>query len=84
MSLSMDFDLVVSKNCCTCKKVEKDLQKYLIHHDFIKFRKIFQDKSKYRTVIVPSLFVDRKLFSYGEIDFIKLEKKLKKLLDGAI
>ncbi|MBU0474547.1 MAG: hypothetical protein KKF62_10315 [Bacteroidetes bacterium] len=80
----MDFDLVVSKNCCACTRAEKDLEKFIMHRDFIKFKKVLQNKSKYETVIVPSLFIDGKLFSYGEIDLIRLEKKMISLLKKVI
>ncbi|PIQ10707.1 MAG: hypothetical protein COW71_02175 [Ignavibacteriales bacterium CG18_big_fil_WC_8_21_14_2_50_31_20] len=75
----MNFDLIVSENCSTCKRTEKELQKFVLSNEFIILNKIFQRNSTYKTAIVPSLFIDGKLFCYGDIDFSLLKKKIEKV-----
>ena len=73
----MEFDLVVSENCCACERAEVELGKYSANKEFIEFKTTFQNLSNHKTSIVPSLFINGKLFSYGDIDFSKLDKKVK-------
>lgn len=72
----MDFDLVVAEKCCACERVEKELVKFTAQKDFIDFKMSIQDLSNFKTSIVPSLFIDGKLFVYGDIDFSLLEEKI--------
>ena len=72
----MDFDLIVADNCCACERAEEKLREFSSQKDFIIFSTSSQEHSKYRTTIVPSLFINGKLFSYGDIDIKKLEQKV--------
>ena len=75
----MDFDLIVAENCSACERAENKLLKYAVDKDFIKFKTFLQEVSPFKTTIVPSLFINGKLFAYGEIDAKLLEKKVFKL-----
>lgn len=75
----MDFDLIVAENCCACERAEKQLKRYSKKVKFIKIKISSHNLSQYKTTIVPSLFINGKLFSYGDIDFKLLEEKMKKL-----
>ena len=75
----MNFDLVVAEQCSVCERVEKLLQSYTAQRDFINFEISVQNLSKYKTTIVPSLFINGKLFSYGDVDLKRLEKKINKI-----
>ncbi|MDA3859787.1 MAG: thioredoxin family protein [Melioribacteraceae bacterium] len=74
----MNFDLVVAKKCSACERVERELQKYTALNDFINFEISIQNLSKHKTSIVPSLFINGKLFSYGDVDLKQLDKKVQK------
>jgi predicted thioredoxin/glutaredoxin len=75
----LDFDLIVAENCCACGRAEKELKRYSENVNFINMKISFHNLSPYKTTIVPSLFINGKLFSYGDIDFKLLEEKMKKL-----
>lgn len=77
----MNFELVVAKNCIVCERTEKKLRNYSSKKDFIVFKTASQEYSKHNTTIVPSLFINGKLFSYGDVDLDKLEKRVLKLKD---
>ena len=75
----MNFDLVVTENCSACERAEEKLRKYSLSKEFIVFTTASQEYSKHKTTIVPSLLINGTLFSYGDIDIEKLEKKVAKL-----
>ena len=75
----MDFDLIVAEKCSACERAESKLEKYSAKKDFINFKISLQKTSLFKTTIVPSLFIDGKLFVYGEIDIKLLEQKVYKL-----
>ncbi len=73
----MIFDLIIAEHCCVCSRVESQLKKFLQDKGSIKLRINNFDESPFKNVsIVPALVIDGKLFSYGEIDFNKLEQRV--------
>ncbi len=75
----MDFDLVVAEKCCACERVEKELLKFTANKKYINFNTSIQNLSNYKTSIVPSLFINGKLFSYGDVNIKQLNKKVNKI-----
>ena len=72
----MNFDLVVAEKCCACERVEKELLHFTNNKKHITFKVSIQNLSKHKTSIVPSLFINGKLFSYGDVNIKQLNKKL--------
>lgn len=79
LKVILNFDLIVADNCCACVRVEKELRKYSEEVSFIYLKISSQEFTPYKTTIVPALFINGKLFSYGDIDLNKLNKKVKNL-----
>ena len=75
----MDFDLVVAEKCCACERVEKELLNFTANKKYINFNISIQNLSNYKTSIVPSLFINGKLFSYGDVNIKQLNKKVNKI-----
>ena len=72
----MQFDLIITKNCRTCKRVEELLKDYFVDKNSISFNILLHSTFKKNVAIVPALFVDGKLFSYGDVDLQKLDDKI--------
>ena len=73
----MKLNLFVVNGCPTCTRTETLLKK--IELDFPSHQIIVSDISSERlssVPIVPDLFIEDKLFSYGDMDLNKLEKYL--------
>ncbi len=76
----MDFDLVVAEKCCACERVEKELVKFTTNKNYINFKISVQNLSEHKTSIVPSLFINGKLFAYGDVNIKQLDKKIQKII----
>jgi len=77
----MKFDLVVTENCRTCKSVEELLKDYLINKKSISFNILLHNNFEKNVAIVPALFVEGKLFAYGDVDLQKLDDIVKEGLN---
>jgi glutaredoxin len=65
----MNITLFVTNNCSTCKRVKSQVEWLLGNRNDINIT--IKDLQKTRPegiVIVPALFIDDELYSYGEID----------------
>ncbi|MEN8191500.1 MAG: hypothetical protein ABFS12_01710 [Bacteroidota bacterium] len=71
------LDLIIAKDCEMCKRIEKELLVYTSQRSDIQLEINLNRKTQFENVsIVPALIVDGTLFSYGEVDFEKLNVKL--------
>lgn len=77
----MKFDLVITKNCSACIRMEELLTNYFIDKKSISFNVSLQRNFKKSIAIVPALLVEGKLFAYGDIDLQKLDDKIKRALN---
>ncbi|RMD48477.1 MAG: hypothetical protein D6830_06795 [Ignavibacteria bacterium] len=70
----MTLTLYITKNCGTCNKVEADLKNIVSEFPELNYS-IYDVAEKHpkNLVIVPALFLDDELYSYGEFDTSKLK-----------
>ncbi|MBL1215698.1 MAG: hypothetical protein HND52_20190 [Ignavibacteriae bacterium] len=74
----MNFTLFITADCSTCEKVEKNLRMILKSNSrFILHVENIDKENPKNIVIVPALFIEDKLFAYGEVDYYKLTKYVK-------
>ena len=76
----MDLTLVVTKNCNGCKRAEEKLKQFTSDKENLNL--IITDVNDFNKpgiAIVPALFIDDELFSYGEIEKEKLLFKLESI-----
>ena len=73
------LELIIAEDCSVCKKAEEELISYSEEKAFVEFKSVPQINSERNTVIVPSLFINGKLFSYGKIDKAKIDSKIKQI-----
>lgn len=79
----MKLTLVVSENCRSCKRAESQLRQMALQNRNIKIIIINSNNfSNYSAIIVPALFVEDELFSYGDIDEGKLISKINKKMSN--
>lgn len=71
--ISRNLELFVVEKCPTCLKTEEELSTYAQGRTDVTLEviNITGGESK-KITIVPALFIESVLFSYGEIDFNKL------------
>jgi predicted thioredoxin/glutaredoxin len=73
----MNLTLFVTDNCNACERVEKHLSSMLKDREDITF---YVENIKYSTnksiLIVPALYVDDELYSYGDMDEEKLLREI--------
>jgi alkyl hydroperoxide reductase subunit AhpF len=75
----MDLTLIVKDNCNACARVELALRNLAYSNKEIMFSVInIKDSKEFKTQIVPALFVNQELYSYGDINDTKLLAYLKK------
>ena len=75
--LFMNITLFVTKNCPACKRVRSQVELLLGNRKDINIT--VEDLQETRTegiVIVPALFIDDELYSYGEIDEVKFMERV--------
>lgn len=73
----MQLMLFVTDGCQSCKRVEKKIQRIVKDNPNLNFtvKNLNEEKPK-NIFIVPALFVDNKLYAYGDIEFEKLMNKI--------
>ncbi len=71
--MEMNLTLFISDNCATCTRVKRSLEKYSSSNCEIDL--VVKDirQSPYYLAIVPALYVDNTLYSYGDVDLTKLK-----------
>ena len=69
----MNFTLFITANCSACKKVENNLKAISKSNSniILQIESIEKENPK-NIIIVPALFIEDKLFSYGEVNYCKL------------
>lgn len=73
----MKIDLYVVENCPSCNRARSILTKFAQEHSGVNLTVVDLNKSNVESVqIVPALFLDGKLFSYGEVNLNKLKAAL--------
>ena len=73
----MNITLFVIKNCPACKRVRSQVELLLGNRKDINIT--IEDLQQTRPegiVIVPALFIDDELYSYGEIDEVKFMERV--------
>ena len=73
----MNITLFVTKNCPACKRVKSQIELLLGNRKDINIT--IEDLQQTRPegiVIVPALFIDDELYSYGEIDEVKFMERI--------
>ena len=78
----MDLTLIVKNNCDACTRVERVIENLAKRKKEILLSVInIKDIEKPITPIVPALFVNQELYSYGDINEEKLLVYLNKLYE---
>jgi alkyl hydroperoxide reductase subunit AhpF len=73
----MKLSLVITQNCSTCLRAEKAVRDIKINHTEISFNIVNVNDYKGKAImIVPALLIDDELFSYGDIDEVKLLSRI--------
>lgn len=77
----MILTLFVADDCPACARAEKKIREVVSEKDDIKFvvKDLKEDKPQI-VFIVPALFINEKLFLYGEVDKERLSNKINSLL----
>jgi len=73
----MNITLFVTKNCPACKRVRSQIELLLGNRKDINIT--IEDLQQTRPegiVIVPALFINDELYSYGEIDEVKFMERV--------
>ena len=73
----MNITLFVTKNCPACKRVRSQIELLLGNRKDITIT--IEDLQQIRPegiVIVPALFINDELYSYGEIDEVKFMERV--------
>lgn len=74
----MNITLFVTKNCPACKRAKSQVEWLFGDRNDINLSVVdLQETRPEGIVIVPALFINDKLYSYGEIDEDKLMDRLK-------
>ncbi|MDP2301042.1 MAG: thioredoxin family protein [Ignavibacteria bacterium] len=73
----MNLKLIISDNCAACDRAKKVLETIHINNPNVSLETIHINSYHGKRIsITPALFIDDKLFSYGDIDETRLNKKL--------
>jgi len=76
--MKINLKLFVTPGCSTCAKVKLELINYFGNQNNINIKILDVSSLKdSRIVIVPALFVNDELYSYGEFDSFKLNDYIK-------
>jgi predicted thioredoxin/glutaredoxin len=73
----MNITLFITANCVSCQRVENQLKELLRNRKEINF--LVEDIKKVNSngiIIAPAVFVNDKLYSYGELDEEKFLERL--------
>jgi len=75
----MDLTLIIKDNCNACKRVARALKELSKKRKEVLLSVInIRDMNDPKTQIVPSLYVNQKLYSYGDINEARLINYLNK------
>lgn len=70
----MNLTLYVTRECPVCIRVENSLRNYTnTRNNVVLITKRIEDVEENKVFIVPALFVNHELFTYGEVDLNKLD-----------
>lgn len=73
----MNLNLIVTKDCTACKRAEAQLRKFVSRNAGLNLLITdINDFKKRGIVIVPALFIEDELFSYGDVNETKLILKV--------
>jgi len=73
----MNITLFITDNCLSCQRVENQIKKLLRNREEINL--LIEDIKKVNSngiIIVPAVFVNDKLYSYGDLDEEKFLARL--------
>jgi predicted thioredoxin/glutaredoxin len=73
----MNITLFITDNCLSCQRVENQIKKLL--RDRKEINLLVEDIKKVNSngiIIAPAVFVDDKLYSYGDLDEEKFLERL--------
>jgi len=73
----MNITLFITDNCLSCQRVENQIKKLL--RDRKEINLLIEDIKKVNSkgiIIAPAVFVDDKLYSYGDLDEEKFLERL--------
>jgi predicted thioredoxin/glutaredoxin len=73
----MNITLFITDNCLSCQRVEDQIKKLL--RDRKEINLLIEDIKKVNSngiIIAPAVFVDDKLYSYGDLDEEKFLERL--------
>ena len=70
--MEMNLTLFIVDNCAVCTRVKRSLEKYSSGNCEIDLVVKDIKQSPYYLAIVPALYVDETLYSYGDVDITKL------------
>jgi len=73
----MNITLFITDNCLSCQRVENQIRKLLSNRKEINL--LIEDIKKVNSngiIIAPAVFVDDKLYSYGDLDEEKFLERL--------
>lgn len=77
----MKLTLFIQDDCSACSRTESQIREVISERENINFVvKNLNDENLHNICIVPALFIEDKLYSYGEIDKEKLNSKIDNLL----
>lgn len=68
----MKLTLIIDKNCPICNKTKIDLNNFLEDFSNIDFH--VEEFTEQKTSIIPALFIEGRLYCYGEVDLEKFNK----------
>ncbi len=70
----MEITLYISSQCPVCKRVRDKLENLAEEEsDLFLIVKNIDDIKEIKALIVPALFLDNKLYSYGDVNIEKLK-----------
>ena len=73
----MDITLFIADHCLSCQRVKNQLKELLRNRKEINF--LVEDIKQVNSngvIIVPALFIDDELYSYGDLDVDKFIERL--------
>ncbi len=73
----MNITLFITDHCLSCQRVKNQLKELLRHRKEINF--LVEDIKQVNSngvIIVPALFIDDELYSYGDLDEDKFIERL--------
>ncbi|HUX60147.1 MAG TPA: thioredoxin family protein [Ignavibacteriaceae bacterium] len=75
----MKLSLIITQNCSACDRAESVLRNLVFRHPEISLNIIdTNDYDEQNVSIIPALFINDELFSYGDLDESVLFARVKK------